>query len=204
MRKFLAVLLMLGLFALPTAASMDDWQSVDKRVKNSVVKIESPDGKCTGFVVDAVKHFVQSAAHCYSNDKIWVDKVLGTVIALDEEKDLMILEVKYLDPAKTALKLAGKNPDVMQNVMSVGFGYGVDRAQSRAAQVSDVAFVMTGLSGPFVAVNVAFTPGQSGGPVVDANGDVVSIVQRGDSGTLGIGVGAETIRERVGRFWSSK
>lgn len=202
MRKFLASVLLSFLFLVPAGA--DSWQAVAKKVTDSVVQIKTEDGSCTGFVVNLAKKYVQSAAHCYSTEAIWVDRVVGTVVSLDEDKDLMILEVKNLDPAKTELKLAAKNPEVMQEVMSVGFGYGLERAQARSAKVSDIAMVVPGLSGPFVAVNVAFTPGQSGGPVVDVNGDVVSIVQRGDNGTLGFGVGAETMRERVGRFWSAK
>lgn len=203
MRKVLATLCLALIFITPSFAA-DPWQEVAKRVINSVVQIKSEDGSCTGFVVNSAKNYVQSAAHCYSAERIWVDRVLGTVVSLDPDKDLMILEVKNLDPLKTELKLAPKDPELMQEVMSVGFGYGFERPQARSAKISDVAAVVPGLSGPFVAVNVAFTPGQSGGPVVNSNGDVVSIVQRGDNGTLGIGVGADTIRARVGRFWSVK
>lgn len=203
MRRIVTSLLLALLLVTPTLA-VDSWQDVAARVNNSVVQIVSPDGKCTGFVVNAAKHYVQSAAHCYSTEHVWVDRVIGIPISVDDAKDLMILEVKNLDPEKVELKLAAKNPVIMQEVMSVGFGYGMERPQNRSAKVSDVAMVVNGLSGPFVAVNVAFTPGQSGGPVVDANGEVVSIVQRGDDGTLGLGVGAETMRERVGRFWSLK
>jgi S1-C subfamily serine protease len=203
MRKVIAALLLFALSVLPVAAA-DPWQAVAEKVGNSVVRVNSEDGSCTGFVVNAEKRYVQSAAHCYSTGRIWVDLVNSFVVALDETKDLMILEVKDLDPAKTTLQLATKNPVVMQDVMSVGFGYGLERPQFRAAKISDVAMLLPELSGPFVAVNIAFTPGQSGGPVVDSNGNVVSLVQRGDNGTLGIGVGADTIRERVGRFWSNK
>ncbi len=48
-----------------------------------------------------------------------------------------------------------------------------------------------------------FVGGQSGGPVVNAAGELVLIVQRGDGGTTGLGVGVETIRARVGRFFSA-
>jgi serine protease Do len=204
MRKLIAVFLMLLTFAVPATASFDPWQAVAKKGTDAAVRVLSSDGKCTGFVVDTVKKYVQSAAHCYSDEKIWVDNVLAVPIALDEEKDLMILEVKNLDPTKPSLRLAPKNPEIMQEVVSVGFGYGTPRVQVRSAKVSDNAFIMTGLNGPFIAVNVSFTPGQSGGPVLGINGEVVSIVQRGDGGTLGIGVGAETIRDSMGRFWSEK
>lgn len=202
MRRVITSLLLSAVLVAPSFAA-DPWESTAAKVNKSVVQIASEDGKCTGFVVNAAAKYVQSAAHCYSTERVWVDRVVGIPIAVDEDKDLMILEVKHLDPSKTELRLAAKNPVIMQEVMSVGFGYGMERPQNRSAKVSDVAMVNE-LSGPFIAVNISFTRGQSGGPVVDVNGDVVSIVQRGDGGTLGFGVGAETMRERVGRFWSLK
>jgi hypothetical protein len=39
----------------------------------------------------------------------------------------------------------------------------------------------------------------SGGPVINAKGEVVSIVQRA-SGLVGIGIGAEAIRNKIARF----
>ncbi len=49
-----------------------------------------------------------------------------------------------------------------------------------------------------------FVPGQSGGPVVDANGDVVMVVQMGSQLGLGLGMGAETIRSKMGKYFELK
>ena len=46
-----------------------------------------------------------------------------------------------------------------------------------------------------------FVPGQSGGPVVNEKGEVVMIVQMGTN-IVGLGVGTETIRDKVGRFFT--
>lgn len=202
MRKLiLTALLALGL-VVPTFA--DQWQNVIHKAEKAVVYIENEDGACTGFVINAEKKYVMTAAHCYG-EKLWVDLVTARVVALDTKKDLMVLEVKDLDPSKESLVLASKNPEIRQDVMSVGFGYALERPQFRSAHVSDNAMVVDqGIGGPFIAVDVSFTPGQSGGPVVDANGDVVAIVQRGDGGTIGLGAGAELIKERMGRFFSAK
>jgi S1-C subfamily serine protease len=117
----------------------------------------------------------------------------------------MILEVKDLDPAREALKLAAGDPDIGQEVMSAGYGYALERPFFRKAMVSDNAVMIPegGIGGPFIGVDSGFIGGQSGGPVVDINGDVVSIVQRA-SDKLGIGVGASVIRARMGRFWAQK
>ena len=86
--------------------------------------------------------------------------------------------------------------------MSVGFGFALERPFFRQAHVQDDAMKMPGVDGgPFVSTDSPFVGGQSGGPVVNINGQIVAIVQRADSGTTGLGVGAETIRQYVGRFF---
>ena len=57
-----------------------------------------------------------------------------------------------------------------------------------------------GIGGPLVLIDAAYVPGQSGGPCVNASGEVVSIVQRA-SNVLGVGVGAETIKSKMGRYF---
>jgi serine protease Do len=201
MRKVFVTALLLASFVLPVKA--DQWGMTVKKVQNAVLYVENEEGSCTAFVIDAAKQYVMSAAHCYGN-QIWVDRVAGEVIALDTKKDLMVLEVKNLDPAKTALKMAAKDPEIRQDVMSVGYGYGLERPFFKTAHVSDTEVRIPGIGGPFIGVDASFTPGQSGGPVVDINGNLVSIVQMGDGGTLGIGVGVDIIRERMGRFFASE
>lgn len=202
MRKALVALLLLASLVAPVAA--DQWENTATKVANSVLYLENSEGSCTAFVINAKQKFVMSAAHCYDDKTIWVDRVTARVVSLDTKKDLMVLEVPNLDPSKTELGLAAKNPVVGQEVASDGFGYGLERPQFRSASVSDPEMMVPEIGGPFVAVNVSFSPGQSGGPVVDSDGNVVAIVQRGDGGTLGFGVGAETIRERMGRFFAKK
>jgi S1-C subfamily serine protease len=56
-----------------------------------------------------------------------------------------------------------------------------------------------GIGGPLMATDISFVPGMSGGPVVNEKGEVVMMVQMGTS-MVGFGVGAETIRDKVGRY----
>jgi S1-C subfamily serine protease len=49
-------------------------------------------------------------------------------------------------------------------------------------------------------VDAAFVGGMSGGPLVNARGEVVMIVQMA-SDRIGLGRGIEQIRDRVGRYW---
>lgn len=171
----------------------------------AVIYIETSKGSCTGFIINTVEKLALTANHCDPEDgsPIWADKVRAEVKAKDSKKDLLVLRIEDLDPSRTALSLASKNPVTGQEVASVGFGYGLDSVQFRRTTVSSNAITLPNNvnPGPFVGINNSFTPGQSGGPVLNRQGNVVAIVQLGDEATLGLGVGAETIRERVGRFF---
>lgn len=197
--KTLTTLILL-LFASPALAT--DWSDVVKKVDRSIVYIESESGSCTGLVIDQKKHLVLTAAHCDSEHgtPLWVDLTLSRVVAKDTKKDLLVLEVKDLDPTRPALKMAAKNPAIGEEVMNIGFGMGLDRPFFRQAHVQDDQTNIPELNGPFISLDSAFVGGQSGGPVVNKDGEVVLLVQRA-SNTVGIGVGVDTIKERVGRFF---
>jgi S1-C subfamily serine protease len=195
--KIAASFLFALVMVLPLSAGQTDWSSVIQRAEKSVMFVESG---CTAFVIDTVRKYVLTAAHCDSGKDMWIDRVKATVVARDGQKDLMVLEVPHLDPSRPALKLA-KNPTRGQNVMSIGYGMALERPFFRIAHVSDDAVYIPNVEGgPYIGLDAAFVGGQSGGPVVDHNGNVVMIVQRA-SNTVGIGVGAEVIKERVGRFF---
>lgn len=200
MRSVLAAVF--ALLALAPASALTDWSTVTKQVAPSVVYLENPEGSCTGFVIDAVRHYVLTAAHCDAakDEAVWVDRVRGKVVSKDTKKDLLVIEAKDLDPSRPALKLAAKNPAIGEEVMSVGYGYGLERPFYRIAHVTDTEVRIDGL-GPFIGVDSGYIGGQSGGPVVNAAGEIVSIVQMA-SDKLGIGAGAELLKDRTGRFWT--
>ena len=107
--------------------------------------------------------------------------------------------MKDLD--KPSLKLASDDPSIGQQIASLGYGYGLQRPLFRLATVSDNrAKVEDVAGGPFVVTDAAFVPGQSGGPGVNASGEIVMIVQAA-SDRVGIGVGAKIIKDRMGRYF---
>lgn len=203
MRNLLTIIV--GLLCVVPLSAQTKWGYVIANANSSVFSIKTSGGSCTGFVINTAEKLALTANHCDPEDgtPIWADKVRAEVKAKDSNKDLLVLYIKDLDPARTALQLAAKNPSVGQEVISIGFGYGLDSIQMRRTTVSSNSILLPGNPnpGPFVGINNSFTPGQSGGPVLNTNGNVVAIVQLGDEATLGLGEGVETIRERVGRFF---
>lgn len=202
-----AIFTLLSLFLITVPLHGDGWESVIKKAQNSVVFVENKGGSCTGFVINQTEKFVMTAAHCAADqgDVLWVDRVKAEPVSVDTAKDLMVVKVPFLDPTLAALSLAAHDPKIRQDVLSVGYGYGLERPVFKTAHVADTATNLPDLggAGPFIAVDAAYTPGQSGGPVLDISGNIVSIVQRSDGGTLGVGVGAELIKERMGRFFET-
>jgi S1-C subfamily serine protease len=201
-----AVALVLALLVASfSSIQAKDWSDVVKQVERSIVYLEGDSGACTAWVINVEKKYLMTAAHCDQKGNIYVDRVLAKVIAKDTKKDLMVVFAEDLDPTLVALRLASKNPSRGQEVMSAGYGYALERPFFRKASIQDDALMIPegGVGGPYISTDSPFVGGQSGGPVVNNAGEVVMIVQRGDSGTTGLGVGAEIIRERMGRFFGA-
>jgi S1-C subfamily serine protease len=198
MRRILAATLLFVAFAmLPLFAQTNPWTAVADKLKASIVFLEN----CTGFVIDSAKKHVLTAAHCEPADKKYlVDGTQAYRMFVDYRKDLMVLRAHQMD--KPALRLAANDPKWGDEVATLGFGWALEFPMFRVSHISHPRFEIEQLSGPFVVVDTSYVGGQSGGPVVNRAGEVVSIVQRGDSdGTFGFGVGAETIKDRVGRYF---
>lgn len=203
--KRIALSFALAVLPLVPVAAMDPWPGVVKKVEPAIVSVENADGACTGFVIDTARKYVLTAAHC-DGKELYADRVSASVVSKDTHKDLLVLKVAELDPGRTALKLAETNPAVMEQVVSVGYGYALERMFYRSARITDTAVMIPeqGIGGPFIGTDAPFIGGQSGGPIVNVSGAVVAIVQRSDGSALGIGVGAEIIKERVGRFFAQE
>ena len=204
MKRLFVALLLVPFLGLSVRAT--DWSDVVKVVEKSVVWVQIGDGGgCSAFVINQEKHYLLTASHCKPQSheqELWVDYVPAKILFFDSKRDLMVIEAKDIDPVRPALKLAAKNPTIGQEVMSIGYGYALERPFFRQTHIQDDKMALPGVDGgPFVSTDSPFVGGQSGGPVVNSTGEVVLIVQRGDNGTTGLGVGVETIRAHVGRFF---
>ncbi len=191
------------LFVTSSAAAYAiDWRDIAKKTSESIVYVETTKGSCTGFVIDSNAKGntdrVLTAAHC-DGEKLFVDYVPARVIWKHVKDDLMVVEIE--NTGRPALSIAKTNPVIGEEIASYGYGYALERPTFRVAHVSDDKAKLPELTGgPFVMIDAAYVSGQSGGPCVNAAGEVVSIVQYA-SNLVGVGVGAETIADKAGRFF---
>jgi S1-C subfamily serine protease len=172
---------------------------VERSLSKSVVQLSD---NCSGFIINEHEDYVLTAKHCADDDitkPVVVDLHPGKIIASDVHKDLLVLHVPGID--KPALRLATEDARFGQVVASFGYGGGYERPMLRKASIAQPkALVPDAGPGEWVMVDGAFVGGQSGGVVVNEAGEVVLMVQMGNS-VMGIGRSADTIRDRVGKWF---
>lgn len=200
--KHLLTVITLFIFVVSTSAQTI-WNPIAEKVEKSLaLMLVGQKGACTVFSINEKENYVMTANHCFGDDidgkDLVVENIPAKLVAKDAKKDLLVLYVKGLD--KPALHLAKHDPRIGDEIASYGFGYALSKPLFRVTHVSASDTEETPNQ---IITDTDFTPGQSGGPVVDGNGDVVMIVQAGDGHGLGIGIGAETIKKQMGRYFEA-
>lgn len=165
---------------------------VIESTRSSLVRIsgDTPFGEhyvCTGFLIEP--GLILTANHCLGTNLL-ADGDKTIVKGKDEFYDLALLTSKTSKPSLTF-----RDEPVMEqeNLFGVGYGNGwsVPIAIREVVVVPNYAPFPGASSG--IIGKAGFIGGMSGGPVIDASGKVVGIVQRGQSG-LDYGVGVTMIR----------
>lgn len=192
---------MLHVVLFASLLSMTDWTPVAKSLGESVVYIENAEGSCTGFVIHSSykndTDLVLTAAHC-DGASLMVDNMPARTVWKDAKQDLLVLQVE--DTGRPSVAVSKQDPTQGAEIASFGYGMGLEKPMLRIAHVANPSISLAEVEGgPFVMIDAGYVGGQSGGPCINTAGEVVSIVQRA-SGLVGIGVGAERIRSKVGRY----
>jgi S1-C subfamily serine protease len=176
-----------------------DWVAVAERLEESVMQISDT---CSAFSIDDDRDYVLTAKHCTPEDPLKptiVDLVPAKLVADDVQYDFAVLHVPGMD--HKALALAADEPKAGTEVISLGYGMGLKKWMFRHAWVSNRGLSIPDLDGEWIMIDGAFVGGQSGGPVINAAGEVIAVVQRANS-TTGIGRGSDMIRKRVGKYFT--
>lgn len=197
-----ALALWLAIFNWPFAVNgtaMADWIVIAERLEKSVMQISN---WCSAFSIDDDRDYALTAKHCTSEDPAKptiVDLIPSRVVADDAQYDLTVLHVPGMD--RKAIPLAAEEPKPGSEAGTWGFGYGLKRPSFSHVYVSNRRVTFPELDGEWVKFNGAFEHGQSGSPVVNADGELVAVVQM-TTDRSGLGRGVDIVRDRVGKWFA--
>lgn len=98
------------------------------------------------------------------------------IVAKDEKRDIVKLVIDSKDISFPYLKLSNSLPDVGERILVLGNPEGLeatitDGLVSAIREIDDI--------GNIIQISAPISPGSSGGPVININGDVVGIVSFG-------------------------
>jgi S1-C subfamily serine protease len=175
----------------------DPWQEVVAQVKPAVLLVETSSGQGTGFIV-ARGGFAVTCWHVIKGETtVTVGMSDGTELPASVYGSDLIVDLAVLTLSRDidVSPLCFARPEEIQEgaaVMAIGHPLGFSFSISRGV-VSNRARVFNGVS--YVQTDTALNPGNSGGPIVNSEGEVVAVadwVVRGGAagpGPQGLGFG---------------
>jgi len=170
---------------------------------DSVVLVRTDSGQGTGWVYDdsvvvTNEHVVGRAdeVDVRFNDGEWRT---GTVLGTDAHSDLAAVRVADRPGDATPLPLADADPVVGQEVVAIGNPFALSgSATTGVVSGTDRAIpAPTGYRIPdAVQTDAAVNPGNSGGPLMSLDSEVVAVINSGGGDNIGFGISA-ALTERV-------
>lgn len=171
-------------------------ERVYKTTKPSVVRITRPDGGLgTGFVFFSNKH-IATALHVVDLGRdVRVEFPGGAVttaevVAWDDEHDVAILELA--EPAEAAPLVPRWHVEVGSPVLVIGNPYGdlprFSRELEGLLNFSVSQGIISAKSDSYIQTDAALSPGNSGGPILSCDGQVVAIADKLLEQKIGFGV----------------
>ncbi len=172
-------------------------EHVYRSTKPSVVRITRPDGGLgTGFVFFSNQH-VATAFHVVDLGRgVRVEfpggnrTIEAEVVAVDEEHDLAILELA--EPASAAPLVPRFHVPVGAPILAIGNPYGdlprVSRDLEGLLNFSVSQGIVSAKSDAYIQTDAVLSPGNSGGPMLTCDGQVVGVADRLLESRIGFGV----------------
>lgn len=98
----------------------------------------------------------------------------ATLLAYDELNDLAALQLKA--KPKTVIPLSDENPYPMQDLIVAGYPFG-ENFSSTIKFTKGIVSSLAGLGNNYsqIQIDAAIQPGNSGGPIVDENGNAIAV-----------------------------
>ncbi|MFC7250621.1 S1C family serine protease [Halomicroarcula sp. GCM10025324] len=195
---------------IETAASRGStYADVYQQVAGSVVSIRVLTGsgggsQGSGFLVDdshivTNEHVVAGGDEYYARfaDTGWREV---SIVGMDVYSDLAVLDIDDPSAAATPLSFADQDPAIGTEVVAIGNPFGLSGSVS-AGIVSGVDRTLRSANNFSIAdaiqTDAAVNPGNSGGPLVNLDGDVIGVINSGGGDNVGFAISAQLARRVV-------
>jgi putative serine protease PepD len=177
-------------------------------------RAQSAEAEGSGFVVDSSGHIVTNAHVVEGASSITVTfsdgtKASATLVGSDESTDIAVLDVNVSADELHPLTLGDSSTvEVGDAVVAIGspFGYaesitsGIVSALGREIQAPNGSTISN-----VIQTDAAINSGNSGGPLIDANGQVIGVSAQissssGGSDGVGFAIPSNTVKQAVERM----
>lgn len=173
-------------------------------LKKAVYKINTATGSGSGFYLKAQEVFVTNYHVVAGNHKVSIenyqqDRFLAKVVYVNPEADIAFLKSEYLHaPADVPFnKIEAVHSS--DKVFVLGYPFGMPYTITEGI-VSNERQLLDGQ--PFIQTDAAVNPGNSGGPVVNAEGLLVGVTtaKLSDADNVGFAIPAFIVKEELDTF----
>ncbi|GAB5404644.1 MAG: hypothetical protein Aurels2KO_28750 [Aureliella sp.] len=202
------------LAAIPCPAQ-DTLADVIERAERSVVRIEvrgvEGDSLGSGFVIDDEGTMITNChvlagarqATAFFNDGRAAE-ITGTLL-IERTRDIIVAKIDYTDAP--ALPINSSLPRKGERVIALGAPKGLDFTATqgivsaiRTAEAMESDVGRSEMLGSWIQVDTAISPGSSGGPLINSQGEVVAmstLASQGSAQSLNFGISAIDIANAI-------
>jgi S1-C subfamily serine protease len=191
----------------PTASSAR-YTDVYRQVETSVAQIQvigsgGTQSSGTGFVYDDRGHLVTNEHVVADATRVFVRFPTAgwqraSVVGTDVYSDLAVIQIDQVPDEATPLAMVARDPPIGQEVIAIGTPFGLSGSVT-AGIVSGVDRTLSAPNGfsipDAIQTDAPVNPGNSGGPLVNLDGDVLGVINAGGGDNIGFAIsGPLTLR----------
>jgi putative serine protease PepD len=194
----------------PTSGGLSAGE-IYKNSQSAVVEIRAGNATGTGFVIDEQGHVVTNEHVAGGNQTVTIrfadeSEEQGRVIGTDPSTDIALIQVDLSGHDVTPVQLGSSaGVEVGDSVYAIGNPFGLERTLTAgivSAVNRDITAPNNFTINDVIQTDAPVNPGNSGGPLLDAAGNVIGVVsqiQSENGGNIGIGyaVPSDTVRNDV-------
>ena len=182
-RTLAAFALFIGLMMLQTASAQDQLPELVRRIKPSAVAIETFDARGeklsrgSGFFIDSDRvvtnrHVIDNAFRAEVHSVSGATYPVRSVLAVDAEADIALLKVEAPGNTVRPLPLDRTSPQEGESIVVIGNPFGLEGSVTNGivSAVRDIPGF-----GRIIQITAPISPGSSGSPVVNMQGQVIGV-----------------------------